>query len=117
VEKEVKQSSVGQAIPTGCHHQGTLAERYNPLAQNSQNNLQRNAQNYLKLFMVSTTGLSVFHQNTLKPCSRISSWERDTLVVVFMGEDKEISQQFSFKPLQSRRTDKWQQRCSQIDQE
>jgi hypothetical protein len=81
VEKEVKQSSVGQAIPTGCHHQGTLAERYNPLVQNSQNNLQRNAQNYLKSFMVSTTGLSVFHQNTLKPCSRISSWERDTLVL------------------------------------
>jgi hypothetical protein len=58
-----------------------LAERYNPLAQNSQNNLQRNAQNYLKSFMVSITGLSVFHQNTLKPCSRISSWERDTLVL------------------------------------
>jgi hypothetical protein len=37
--------------------------------------------------------------------------------VVFMGKDKEFSQQFSFKPLQSRRTDKWQQRCSQSDQE
>lgn len=35
VEKEVKQNSVGQAVATGCHHQGTVAERYNPLAQNS----------------------------------------------------------------------------------
>jgi hypothetical protein len=63
VEKEVKQSSVQQAVTTGCHH-------------NSSRKIQSSGMKQPKQFAKECTklleiihGEPVFHQNTLKSCS------------------------------------------------